>query len=156
MPNSKRWSDPTELGGWQRRARIAATYLDGIVLDLGCGDMSLEKWLKTGTQYVPVDFIKRDARCLVCDFDKDELPSGNATVAVALGVLEYVREKEFFSANLEKLGIPILLSYHFNATSADWEPILTVNDFLRLFYRFRIQMIPFGEDETFVWLKPEC
>ena len=62
-----------EAAGWSKRAALAAEFLGFArsVADLGCGTMTLERYLSEGTRYVPVDVCRRDERTIVCDFNVD-------------------------------------------------------------------------------------
>lgn len=81
---------------WQPRAELAAEWLAGAnsVADLGCGSMNLERCLRPGQSYVPVDVARRDERTIILDFnrapDLARLPPADA--CALLGVLEYCYE----------------------------------------------------------------
>ena len=64
------WSDFGEQ--WPVRATAAAAWLADAssVTDLGCGTMSLERYLRPEQRYVPVDLLPRDERTLVLDLNK--------------------------------------------------------------------------------------
>ncbi len=80
--------------GWNLRARAAAGKLHGqaSVADLGCGMMTLEKFLEPGVRYVPVDVVARDERTLVVDLNAAELPAIQTTALAGLGLLEYLHD----------------------------------------------------------------
>ena len=80
-----------EAGDWDARAATAASMLNGCacVVDLGCGTMSLERYLSKGTEYRPVDVVARDRRTTVVDFNRAEL-GVDGEAAASLGLLEYI------------------------------------------------------------------
>src|SRR5271154_6684946 len=90
-----RWGvvDPDFGEGWQPRAAAAAEWLADAarVADLGCGTMRLERFLRPGQGYLPVDVARRDERTLVLDLnepsDLARLPAADA--CALLGILEY-------------------------------------------------------------------
>jgi hypothetical protein len=77
---------------WQDRAAAAADWLRGArcVVDLGCGGMTLERYLEPGQRYVPVDLFARDGRTIVADLETDTLPEFDADSCALLGVLPYL------------------------------------------------------------------
>ncbi|NLP61669.1 hypothetical protein [Paraburkholderia sacchari] len=83
-------SERTE--GWETRAQQAASMLGAVssVADVGCGMMTLEKYLSRNILYIPLDVVRRDVRTVVIDLNKDELPDLGAECVVGLGLLEYL------------------------------------------------------------------
>ena len=115
LTDRARWSDPAQLeAAWNARAQQAAAYVPtgAHVLDLGCGAMALEKFLPPGCAYQPCDLVARDARTIVCDFNKGEFPAaGDSDVVTMLGVLEYIYDAPAFLAKLAALRRPVVMSY---------------------------------------------
>jgi hypothetical protein len=113
--DTARWSDPAQLeAAWNARAAIAATYVPAgaRVLDLGCGAMALEAKLPTGCSYIPCDLVARDARTIVCEFNRGEFPDATeADLIAALGVLEYIYDAPAFLKRLAARRCPVILSY---------------------------------------------
>ncbi|HWT06155.1 MAG TPA: hypothetical protein VN224_10395, partial [Xanthomonadales bacterium] len=89
-----RWSTMSASApeAWQARAAVAAELLRDArcIVDLGCGGMTLERYLAPGQRYVPVDLVARDDRTIVVDVEKDELPAIGADACALLGVLPYL------------------------------------------------------------------
>jgi hypothetical protein len=110
-----RWADSRQLlPEWIPRSNLAATLIQpgSIILDLGCGAMSLEKFLPAGCQYIPCDVVRRDDRTIVCDFNKDGLPAcDRMSTVTALGVLEYIADLPEFLRQLRHYGVPAVISY---------------------------------------------
>ncbi len=90
----ERWGSlmTPESEGWSERAALAADFLKNQsgVADMGCGTMTLEKYLTPGVGYYPVDVVRRDHRTLVCDFNAELPPPTDATAVACLGLLEYL------------------------------------------------------------------
>jgi hypothetical protein len=135
------WADESTVGHWQARAREAALWIpqNSIVLDLGCGDMVLEKELPSGCIYIPSDVVVRDARTIVCNLNKQHLPELKVTHVAVLGVLEHLIHLQHFVKELEKLACPVVISYHFDHWEKEWShKQLTRPEFDKLFARYEI------------------
>jgi hypothetical protein len=90
-----RWDEierEKDLKGWIPRSVKAARYFDQCdsVVDLGCGTMSLECYLKPGTKYIPVDVARRDKRTILVDLNREPLPILTAGGIAGLGLLGYL------------------------------------------------------------------
>lgn len=95
------------------RAALAAEFLEASdsVVDLGCGTMTLERYLRPGVRYFPVDVCARDARTLVCDFNVEPVPTTSASAAACLGLLEYLFDAPAFMRALRDLYATCAVSY---------------------------------------------
>ena len=93
-PLRARWSVMTRRAAedWHSRAAAAAAWLTtaSSVADLGCGAMTLERYLAAEQRYVPVDLVARDARTIVLDLERDDLAPAAADACALLGVLAYL------------------------------------------------------------------
>jgi hypothetical protein len=89
---------------WSDRAAFAAERLRGVdgVADMGCGWMTLERYLEPGTLYRPVDLVARDDRTIVCDFDREPPPATGVSAAACLGLLGYLEDPARFMAGLAR------------------------------------------------------
>lgn len=100
VPLIDRWRrlDLTVSKTWLSRARLAAELLADArsIADLGCGQMLLERCLRPHQAYIPLDFIRRDSRTIIVDFNIDAIPPVGATHFAALGLLEYHYRLESF------------------------------------------------------------
>jgi len=78
--------------GWSQRALEAAKLVGtaNSVIDLGCGMMTLERYLYPSITYIPVDIVRRDHRTHVVDLNREPLPNIEADCLVGLGLLEYI------------------------------------------------------------------
>lgn len=82
---------------WDNRAKVISHWIPAgaHVLDMGCGNMLIEKYLKESKGYVPCDIAKRDERTIVCDFDKLEYPPvQDENMIVCLGVVNYLQHQK--------------------------------------------------------------
>ena len=80
------------------------------VLDLGCGKMWLETMVKC-SEYIPVDYISRDSRTIVCDFNRKQFPNVLVDVTFASGVIEYVNDVKWFVGEMSSSSKKIIISY---------------------------------------------
>ncbi len=94
--------NPDITDSWSWRAKIAAEWLADAksVVDLGCGNMELEKYLRRDQKYIPIDIVPRDERTIVLDLNKDDLPQVAADGCALLGVLEYMLDLSGFLTKL--------------------------------------------------------
>ena len=111
-----RWSNPDNLeNSWEPRSRFAATLIPkgSKILDLGCGKMSIEKYLHPSCTYLPADIVKRDERTLHCDINKGDIPQeiNQVDIVVMLGVIEYVFDLPRFLKTLAQTKKKIVVSY---------------------------------------------
>ena len=99
---------------WNRRLVCLAEFLtekDLSVVDFGAGAMHLENILPSGVKYIPVDYVARCDKTFVCDFNKGEFPDILADVAFCAGILEYIKNPDWFIENLCSHYRKIILSY---------------------------------------------
>jgi hypothetical protein len=99
---------------WQQRAAAAAEWLRGArcIADLGCGGMTLERYLEPGQRYVPVDLVARDDRTIVADLEKDPLPAIDADACALLGVLPYLFEPRAVLRKVHRSFARAVVSYN--------------------------------------------
>lgn len=110
------WSSTAEFdAGWSARIERMARFIDrpGTVADFGCGPMWLERYLPAGTTYLPVDYIRRDARTVVVDLNRDPIPPLQAQIGFLSGVLEYVYDVDAVIRQLEGQAFTrLIVSYN--------------------------------------------
>lgn len=100
----------------QKLFQIAAQFIPAgsRVFDVGCGAMTLEKFLPEQSLYQPCDVVARDARTVVCDLNQDELPEthvSNSDIITLLGVIEYLYHPEKILQQIARLDKTVLVSY---------------------------------------------
>jgi hypothetical protein len=99
---------------WKERIYQMSKYIPATakkIMDLGCGKMWLRNMLETRIDYMGVDYVKRDDRTIVCDFNKKEFPNKFADVIFVSGCLEYVNEPGWFIENISGHCATCILSY---------------------------------------------
>lgn len=82
------------------------------VLDLGCGTMTLREFLKPEMAYFPVDYIKRDDSVFLADFNKHEFPDVQADCVFISGLLEYIKDMDWFIERVCACSQEVIFSYH--------------------------------------------
>jgi methyltransferase family protein len=112
---ARRAHSPIEAAS-DARAGLAAQFIPAgtRVLDLGCGNMALERFLPQGCSYQGCDLVARDARTIVCDFNAGQFPAEaarNADLIVLLGVLESIRDIDALFTHLRSSRRDVVLSY---------------------------------------------
>jgi len=113
----ERWSDPASFeAAWDGRAQLAAQFVTAgsRVLDLGCGQMALKRFLPVGCGYCGCDLVARDAITVVCDFNAGQFPTEAARAAdliTMLGVLEYITDVDAFFTHLRSSHRDVVMSY---------------------------------------------
>jgi hypothetical protein len=113
VPLLVRWANmPSDTyDRWSKRAALAAKFLDTAesVVDIGCGAMVLERYLKATQTYIPVDLAMRDSRTCVINLNNhdelDNLPS--AAAAAVLGTLEYIYNFQQFLFSLRQYSLVV-------------------------------------------------
>jgi hypothetical protein len=132
-----RWSDPGQLEvAWRARALFAADFIPAgtRVLDIGCGDMTLEQYLPFGCTYVPCDVVRRDDRTTLLDLNREAPPAAlleGVDLVSMLGVWEYLYQPRVVLEAFAAAKKSILCSYcvtewtsHVDRRALGW-----VNDF---------------------------
>lgn len=132
----ERWValDHPEAEPWNARAALAAKYLSEqrSVCDIGCGTMTLRKYLRDDQRYVPVDVVARDPSTIVCDLNISEPPRTGADAVALLGVIEYLHQPREALAQLAKRYKTVVATYCVadnNSSQADRRGHAWVNDF---------------------------
>lgn len=99
---------------WEHRAKVVARWIPegAYVLDMGCGNMLIEKHLKNPAGYIPCDIAKRDSRTIVCDFDKFEYPPVQGeNLILCLGVVNYLQHQKALLEHLCARGKSFLFTF---------------------------------------------
>lgn len=89
---------------WEKRSETMAGMIPEDVhtlMDLGCGDCKLKKYLSKKIKYIGLDYCKRNEDTIICDMNKDKLPVMDVDMYYLAGVLPYIDDKE---ALLNQMG----------------------------------------------------
>lgn len=79
------------------------------VLDVGAGAQTTRRHLPANCVYIPLDLVARTPETIVCDLNKDTLPSVQVDWAVVSGVIEYVVDAPRFLAELASVSGHVVL-----------------------------------------------
>ena len=152
-----RWSDANQLEvTWEFRCEIAAKFItsDSRILDVGCGAMTLERFLPFNCIYKPCDLIARDTRTIVCDLNKEQLPKielQNSDIVTLLGVIEYLYQPKELFAQIAEAKKSIIVSYCVTDLQPDTEirrSLGWVNDFSKETFLSMLETAGFSIIET--------
>lgn len=111
-----RWQEISqqEQASWGgRNSTIAGFIPDGkSVLDIGAGNMNLQKVLPENCTYQPMDCIPTLDTTIVHDFNSNaQPPELKFDVVVCSGVMEYIEDPQTFLKTISEWGSTIILSY---------------------------------------------
>ena len=87
------WEYIEHFGKWEARSFAMSHHIKTeckSLLDLGCGEMHIRKFLNDGIKYYGCDYKKRDEETIICDLAKGEFPSICVDTIFIAGVLEYL------------------------------------------------------------------
>ena len=115
--DKKRWGKVArQEPSWDERNRLLGALIPGnsSIVDLGCGAMTLKRYLKPGCQYQPCDVVRSSAEVIVCDFNAGIYPNlpMRYDYVVCSGILEYMRDPAGFLSRIPTFGAKTLLSYN--------------------------------------------
>ena len=88
---------------WEDRSKIISHFIrpTDVVLDLGAGNQTLQKYLPRGCGYIPVDCTDALPNTFVIDFNKEfRLPNEPFNIVVAAGFLEFLTDVDGFLRRL--------------------------------------------------------
>lgn len=129
---------------WEKRIEIMAGLIDKdckSVLDMGCGECKLKKYLHNKVEYYGCDYKKREEGTIICDFNQYQYPRGvKADTIFISGALEYIQDYPWFIKKVCESRSDIILSYCIVENSYDlshrvklgWKNHLSVYDILML------------------------
>ncbi len=101
-----------EKQDWEDRAVIMSSMLPEDVkniVDFGCGNQRLKKYLKPDITYTGLDYVSRGSETIVCDVNKQTLPLLSTDCAYMAGFVMYISDLENFFSQLSKQKIKYIL-----------------------------------------------
>ncbi len=115
IKHDRRWhSSDSLLASWSTRTEAMAKLITkpSTVLELGCGNMALEKLLPAGSCYIPSDLVYRGYGTLVFDLNDSYLPVfPTCDICFMAGVLEYVKDVHRLVEHLSRCCDEVIVSY---------------------------------------------
>ena len=109
------WCDDESIAkGWPQRAQLAAGIIKpgSRVIDLGCGNQLLRRFLPPDVQYTPADLVPRTSDTVLIELNTGLWPKGRWDTAYALGVLEYIYDVREFFRGVAQLAPRLVITYH--------------------------------------------
>ena len=127
---------------WEERVSIMSSYIDSknsSILDIGCWDEKLKKYIPTEMVYYGCDYIKRQDDTIVCDLNNREFPNIEFDCAFISGNLEYIVDVDWYFDNISRAKRQIILSYsalEYNPyvsrrKNETWVNHLTINEIVK-------------------------
>lgn len=113
--DTSRWKSDTNLyPNWEERTAIMAQWIpeNSSLMEFGCGNMILKKYLPDNCHYVPSDLVSRDSNTFVIDLNQSQpLNLPKQDIYFFSGVLEYIYDLERLVQASKKSCKSVILSY---------------------------------------------
>lgn len=109
------WKYIEYFGDWEERSFAMSHHIKPeckSLLDLGCGEMHIRKFLNDGIKYYGCDYKKRDEETIICDLAKGEFPSIYVDVIFIAGVLEYLTNWRDVLKKCSQHCTQLIMSYY--------------------------------------------
>lgn len=119
------WENVEFFRDWSERAKIMSDFIVGdckSILDIGCGEMHIKKYLKEGIKYYGCDYKKRDSDTIVCDLAVGEFPNIYVDTCFMAGVLEYLNNWKDVLKAMSMHCRQIVLSYSTSEAALNRDP----------------------------------
>ena len=120
------WENIEYFGNWEERSLAMSSFIAldcSSLLDIGCGEMHIRKFLPECTKYYGCDYKKRDENTIVCDLAKDEFPTINTDVIFISGVFEYLTNWKNVFKKCADCCKQIIMSYSTIELAKERDPI---------------------------------
>lgn len=110
-----RWKLQTNLyADWEDRTAVMSQWIpeNSSIMEFGCGNMALKKYLPSSCQYFPSDLVSRDSDTFLVDLNQSlPLALPKQHVYFFSGVLEYIYDLERLIQASAKSCQSMILSY---------------------------------------------
>jgi hypothetical protein len=110
-----RWKlDSNLYPDWEERTAIMAQWIpeNSSIMEFGCGNMALKKYLPDNCHYFPSDLVSRDSNTFVIDLNQSQpLDLPKKDLYFFSGVLEYIYDIEQLVKASENSCKSVILSY---------------------------------------------
>lgn len=97
------YSNVFQNDAWEKRAQFMAGMIPNdveSVLDIGCGDQKLRKYLDNNIQYYGLDYMDRGNNTIVCDLNIDPFPEIKVDMYYLAGVFAYIENPQKLIRNM--------------------------------------------------------
>lgn len=108
------WENVEFFRDWSERSQKLSEFISDdstSILDIGCGEMHIRKYLKKGVKYYGCDYKKREEGTLICDLSIGEFPDVDVCTCFMAGVLEYLQNWKDVLKNMSLHCNQIVMSY---------------------------------------------
>ena len=108
------WENVEFFRDWSERSQKLSEFISDdstSILDVGCGEMHIRKYLKKGVKYYGCDYKKREEGTLICDLSIGEFPDVDVCTCFMAGVLEYLQNWKDVLKNMSLHCNQIVMSY---------------------------------------------
>lgn len=124
------WENIEFFDDWSARSRELADFISDdctSILDIGCGEMHIKKYLRQGINYYGCDYKKRDDNTIICDLAIGEFPDIEVDTCFMAGVLEYLTNWKDVIKNMSNHCRQIVMSYCIIEASEKRNPRIVTN-----------------------------
>lgn len=134
------------------------------IVDLGCGDQDLRKYIPPFIEYYGVDIYKHKESTIVLNLNEKEFLNQFVDVCFCSGIFEYIYDIPHFIENIKNNCNLIIGSYNFNDEVKERNPIwvnsYSKKDFYKLFkngkVKFKLQKeIYCGNHTIFIFTRKD-
>lgn len=128
--NFNQWENIEYFSDWSDRSEAMSKLINPscrTLLDLGCGEGFIRKYIDPNITYYGCDYTKRDSDTIVCDLAVGEYPQINVDVVFIAGVLEYLSNWDQVLSESCKRAKQVVLSYSTTESAPDRNPIWVTN-----------------------------
>ena len=108
------WENIEFFADWSNRSRIMSEFINRkftSLLDLGCGQMHIKKYLPDTIRYYGCDYKARDNDTIICDLSQGEFPDIKVDICFMAGVLEYLTNWKTVIEKMTSCCKQIIISY---------------------------------------------
>ncbi len=124
------WENVEYFRDWSDRSEIMSNMISSTcksIMDLGCGEGHIRKYIDSSIQYYGVDYVERDNDTIICDLAIGEFPDIKVDTIFIAGVLEYLNNWEYVLSECCGHCKQVVLSYSTTEKYQDRNPIFVNN-----------------------------
>lgn len=162
---------PYKKVGWQEQDSYLPFFEDRIVkmlkmidlskinsvMDIGCGECKLKKYLHDNIKYLPIDQYKTTANVILKNFNQGEFLQEKVDLAFVSGLFEYIFDIKWIINQITNNSNYVLASYHFTdykkGRCSKWVNSYDKDTFLKLFEKNGFELLEMqnlGEQSIFL------